>query len=130
VVRRARQNFPNLRLIVRAHSRTDLFEYMEMGVPAVRETFGSALEAAEEALRLLDFGPQAARRVIERFRRHDDEMLLKQMAVRQEEPQLISLNQQGRADLERLLTNELLTQVDQNDAAANQERREDKARGQ
>jgi hypothetical protein len=57
-------------------------------------------------------------------------MLLKQMAVRQEEPQLISLNQQGRADLERLLTNELLTQVDQNDAAANQERREDKARGQ
>jgi monovalent cation:proton antiporter-2 (CPA2) family protein len=129
-VQRARRNFPNLRLIVRAHSRTDAFEYMEMGVPAVRETFGSALEAAEEALRLLDFGPQAARRVVERFRRHDEEMLLKQMAVRQEETQLMALTQQGRRDLERLLGNELFAQVDQNDAAANEERREDEARGQ
>jgi monovalent cation:proton antiporter-2 (CPA2) family protein len=127
-VRRARQNFPNLRLVVRAHSRTDAFEYLEMGVPAVRETFGSALEAAEEALRLLDFGPQAARRVIERFRRHDEEMMLKQMSVRQEETQLMALNQQGRRDLERLLTSELLPPVDQNDAAADEQRRKDEAR--
>jgi ribosome-binding protein aMBF1 (putative translation factor) len=68
--------------------------------------------------------------VIERFRKHDEEMLLKQMAVRKEEKQLISLNQQGRRDLEQLLGNELFAQVDQNDAAANEERREDKARGQ
>ena len=126
-VRRARQNFPNLRLIVRAHSRSDLYEYMEMGVPAVRETFGSALDAAEEALRLLDFGPQAARRVVQQFRRHDEEMLLRQMSVRQEETQLMALNQQGRLDLEQLLTSELLPKVDQNDAGADRERREDKA---
>jgi len=129
VVKRARQRFPELRMIVRAHSRTDAFDYMEMGVPAIRETFGSALDAAEEALRSLDFGPHAARRVIERFRRHDEEMLLKQMAVRGQEAQLISLGQQGRVDLERLLTNELVAQVDQHDAPANQERRQDEARG-
>jgi len=119
-VKRARQNFPNLRLVVRAHSRSDAYEYLEMGVPAVRETFGSALEAAEEALRLLDFGPQAARRVIQRFRRHDEEMMLRQMSVRQEETQLMALNQQGRRDLEQLLTSELLPQVDRNDAAADE----------
>jgi glutathione-regulated potassium-efflux system ancillary protein KefC len=130
VVQRVRQRFPNLRLLVRAHSRTDAFEYMEMGVPAIRETFGSALDTAEEALRLLSYSPAAARRVIERFRKHDEEMLLKQMAVRQEETQLMALNQQGRRDLEQLLGNELLAQVDQNDAAANEERREDKTRGQ
>jgi monovalent cation:proton antiporter-2 (CPA2) family protein len=130
VVQRVRQRFPDLRLLVRAHSRTDAFEYMEMGVPAMRETFGSALDAAEEALRLLSYSPAAARRVIERFRKHDEEMLRKAMAVRGEETQLISLNQQGRRDLEQLLGNELLAQIDQNDAAANQERREDKARGQ
>jgi glutathione-regulated potassium-efflux system ancillary protein KefC len=128
-VRRARQNFPNLRLIVRAHSRTDAFEYLEMGVPAVRETFGSALEAAEEALRLLDFGPQAARRVVERFRRHDEEMLLRQMSVRQEETQLMALNQQGRLDLEQLLTSELLPAVDQDNAGADRERGKDETRG-
>jgi voltage-gated potassium channel Kch len=127
-VQRARQRFPDLRLLVRAHSRTDTFDYLEMGVPAIRETFGSALDAAEEALRLLDFAPQSAHRVIQRFRKHDEEMLLKQMAVRQEETQLIALGQQGRRDLERLLTNELAAPVDQNDAAANEERRGREAR--
>jgi len=129
-VQRARQHFPNLRLIVRAHSRTDAFDYLEMGVPAVRETFGSALDAAEEALRLLDFGPQAARRVVQQFRRHDEEMLLRQMAVRQEDAQLMAVSQQGRVDLERLLTNELLPQIDQNDAGADRGRREDEAQRQ
>jgi monovalent cation:proton antiporter-2 (CPA2) family protein len=129
VVQRARQRFPALRLLVRAHSRTDTFDYMEMGVPAVRETFGSALDAAEEALRMLDHSPAAAHRVIQRFRKHDEEMLLKQMAVRQEEAQLIALGQQGRRDLERLLTNELAAPVDQHDAAANQERGQHEARG-
>jgi monovalent cation:proton antiporter-2 (CPA2) family protein len=129
-VRRARLNFPNLRLVVRAHSRTDAFEYLELGVPAIRETFGSALDAAEEALRLLDFGPQAARRVIQRFRRHDEEMLLRQMAVRHEETQVMALNQQGRRDLEQLLTSELLPKIDQDDAAADEQRRKDKAGAQ
>ena len=127
-VRRARQNFPNLRLIVRAHSRSDAFEYMEMGVPAIRETFGSALDAAEAALRALDYGPAAAKRVVERFRRHDEEMLLRQMAVRQEETQLMALNQQGRVDLEQLLTSELLPKIDQDDAGADEKRRQDEAR--
>jgi len=130
LVKRVRQNFPNLRLIVRAHSRTDAFDYMEMGVPAVRETFGSALDAAEEALRLLDFGPQAARRVVQQFRRHDEEMLLRQMAVRQEETQLMALNQQGRVDLERLLTSELAPAVHQDDAAGDEKRGEQEARRQ
>jgi voltage-gated potassium channel Kch len=129
-VQRARQRFPNLRLIVRAHSRTDAFEYLEMGVPAVRETFGSALDAAEEALRLLDFGPQAARRVVQQFRRHDEEMLLRQMSVRQEETQLMALNQQGRVDLEQLLTSELLPKVDQDDAGADEKRGKDEAQRQ
>jgi monovalent cation:proton antiporter-2 (CPA2) family protein len=127
-VQRARQRFPELRLLVRAHSRSDTFDYLELGVPAIRETFGSALDAAEEALRLLDFAPQSAHRVIQRFRKHDEEMLLKQMAVRKEETQLIALGQQGRRDLEQLLTNELAAPVDQNDAAANEERRGREAR--
>ncbi len=40
-----------------------------MGVPAVREIFGSALDASEAALRALDYGPLVARRVVARFRR-------------------------------------------------------------
>jgi monovalent cation:proton antiporter-2 (CPA2) family protein len=108
LVHQVRARYPALKLIARAHSRSDAFEYAEMGVPAVRETFGSALDAAEAALRALDFGPMAARRVVTRFRRLDVESLVEQAPHRGEIKQLIALSQQGREDLERLLTSESL----------------------
>ncbi|MGH8707243.1 MAG: monovalent cation:proton antiporter-2 (CPA2) family protein [Burkholderiales bacterium] len=106
LVRQVRGRFPELKIIARAHSRSDAFEYLEMGIPSVRETFGSALDAAEAALRALDFGPMAARRVVTRFKRHDEEMLAQQSPHRGEIKQLIALQQQGREDLERLLASE------------------------
>src|SRR5688572_12119866 len=71
-VRQVRRRYPGLAIIARAHSRTDAYEYMDLGVPVVRETFGSALDAAELSLRALGLGPVAARRVVTQFRRHDD----------------------------------------------------------
>jgi monovalent cation:proton antiporter-2 (CPA2) family protein len=106
LVREVRSRHPALKIIARAHARSDAFEYADLGVPAVRETFGSALDAAEAALRALDFGPMAARRVVTRFRRHDEEMLAQQSPHRGEIKQLIALQQQGREDLERLLASE------------------------
>jgi monovalent cation:proton antiporter-2 (CPA2) family protein len=106
IVKTSRRHFRNLKLIVRAHSRSDAFEYHELGVPAVRETFGSALDASETALRALDFGPVAARRVVARFRRHDEEALAEQAAHRNDVKQLITMSQQGREDLQQLLAAE------------------------
>ena len=106
-VRQVRRRYPGLAIIARAHSRTDTYEYLDLGVPAVRETFGSALDAAELALRSLGFGPVAARRVVTQFRRHDDELLEQMAPHRREVRQLIEINQQGRLDLEKLLTAEL-----------------------
>ena len=106
-VRQVRRRYPGLAIIARAHSRSDGYEYMDLGVPAVRETFGSALDAAELALRALGHGPLAARRVVTQFRRHDEEMMERQAPHRAEVKQLIALNQQGRRDLERLLTAEI-----------------------
>jgi glutathione-regulated potassium-efflux system protein KefB len=107
VVKQVRRLYPHLALIARAHSRTDAYEYMELGVPAVREIFGSALDASEAALRALGHGPLAARRVVTQFRRHDEEMMERQAPHRGEVKQLIELSQQGRRDLERLLTAEI-----------------------
>jgi voltage-gated potassium channel Kch len=107
MVQQVRRRYPNLAVVARAHARTDAYEYMDLGVPAVRETFGSALDAAERALRLLGHGPAAAQRVIAQFRRHDEEMMELQAPHRGEVKQLIALNQQGRRDLEKLLTAEI-----------------------
>jgi monovalent cation:proton antiporter-2 (CPA2) family protein len=108
IVKTARRHFHHLKLIVRAKSRTDAFEYHEMDVPAVRETFGSALDASELALRALDMGPVAARRVVSRFRRHDEELLAEQAPHRNEVKKLVAVSLQGRQDLDQLLAREAL----------------------
>jgi len=108
IVKLVRRHFHHLKLIVRARSRTDAFEYHEMGVTAVRETFGSALDAAEHALRALDMGPVAARRVVARFRRHDEELLAEQAPHRNEVKKLVAVSLQGRRDLDQLLASEAL----------------------
>jgi monovalent cation:proton antiporter-2 (CPA2) family protein len=125
-VKEVRRRYPGLAIIARAHSRTDAFEYLDLGVPAVRETFGSALDAAEAALRSLGHGPVAARRVITQFRRHDEEMMERQAPMRGEVKQLIALNQQGRSDLEKLLTAE----IHQRDAGGDERRGEGEARAE
>ena len=108
IVRLARRHFHHLKLVVRARSRSDAFEYHELGVPAVRETFGAALDAAEAALRALDFGPVAAHRVVTRFRRHDEELLAEQAPHRNEVKKLVAVTLQGRQDIEQLLGSEAL----------------------
>jgi len=106
IVTEARRHFRHLKVITRAYSRTDAFEYADMGVPAVRETFGSALDTAEIALQDLGYGKVAARRVITSFRRHDEQALLEQAKHRKDTKKLITIAQQNRQDLERLLATE------------------------
>ena len=96
-VKQVRRRYPPLPIIVRAHGRSDAYDYMDIGVPAVREMFGSALDAARPALRSLGHGPVAARRVITQFRRHDEELMELQAPLRGEVKQLIALNQQAGA---------------------------------
>jgi monovalent cation:proton antiporter-2 (CPA2) family protein len=106
IVRMARERYPALKLLARAHSRTDAFEYVDMGVPSVRETFGSALLAAEAALRALGFSAHAAHRIAQQFRRHDEQQLAQLATHRKDVKKLIALNEQGRQDLAQLLTEE------------------------
>lgn len=77
-----------------------------MDVPAVRETFGSALDAAEIALQDLGYAKIAARRVVTSFRRHDEQGLAQQATHRKDTKKLITLAQQNRQDLEQLLATE------------------------
>jgi voltage-gated potassium channel Kch len=106
IVKTCRRHFRHLKLVARARSRSEAFEFHEMGVPVVRETFGSALDASELSLRALDFGPVAARRVVARFRRHDEELLAAQAPHRNEVKKLVAVSLQGRQDLDQLLASE------------------------
>jgi glutathione-regulated potassium-efflux system protein KefB len=105
-VKRVRGRFPQLALVVRARSRTDAYEYVELGVPSVRETFGAALDAAEQALALLGRSAEDARRAAEEFRRYDEAALVRSAPYRQDVNQLIALSLKERENLEQLLASE------------------------
>jgi voltage-gated potassium channel Kch len=106
LVKRVRQRYPALQLMVRAHSRTDAYEYAELGVPVVREVFASALEAASKLLVALSYEPDNAQRIIERFREYDERQIAESAPHRHDVKKLIALSEQGRRDIAQLLAGE------------------------
>ena len=105
-VKRARERFPNLQIIVRAHSRTDAYEYVALGVPSVRETYGSALDAASGALQVLGRSVDEARQAVQQFRTFDEQRLVALAPHRLDEQKLIDFARKERENLNQLLTNE------------------------
>ena len=123
LVKRVRVRFPNVPLLVRAHSRTDAYEYAELGVPAVREMFASALDAASQLLLRLGYAPDNVRRVVQRFREYDERQIGEQAPHRKDTKKLIELTEQGRRDIAQLLAADLArAPVDEADAGAEAQR--------
>jgi glutathione-regulated potassium-efflux system protein KefB len=123
MVKRVRSRFPQLRLLVRAHSRTDAYEYAEMGVPAIRELFGGALDAATELLMALGYQRANAERIVQRFRAYDEQQLAEAAPHRKNLEKLIELSEQGRRDIAQLMAEDvrLAPQVDEHDARRDQD---------
>ena len=95
-----------LALVVRAHARTDAYEYAELGVPAVREMFASALDATLQVLIDLGYERNDALRIVQRFREYDERQLAENAPHRHDEKKLIALSEQGRRDIAQLLAAE------------------------
>jgi voltage-gated potassium channel Kch len=123
MVKRVRQRFPGLALVARARSRTDAYEYAALGVPAIREVFGSALEAALRTLAVLGYEKQSAGRIVQRFKDYDEDQLQRNAAHRNDMTKLIALSEQGRRDIAQLLAAEARSapEIDQGDARGDED---------
>jgi len=121
-VKRVRQRFPNLEIIARARSRTEAYEYAEMGVPSIREVFGSALFAAERILGTLGFGEAEVARIVGRFREYDEAQIPLGAPHRKDVKKLVALSEQGRRDIAQLLATEAgsAPKIDEDDAERDQ----------
>lgn len=106
IVELARAHFPALQLIVRARGRTDAYVLAEQGVPHFRETFHAAVAAGECALGVLGYGRHTAHRLARRFRRYDEQQVVRHSAHRNDIKRLIAVSQQSREDLAALLQTE------------------------
>ena len=104
--RYVREHYPQVRMLARVRNRTHAFDYIDLDIGAVRETFFSSLRLGEMTLRELGFGPLQAHRTVRRFRRHDEAMLRESHPLRHDLQQMVAHSHRSREDLARLLRQE------------------------
>ena len=105
--RYVREHYPQVRLLARVRNRTHAFDFMDLDIEAVRETFFSSLRLGEMTLRELGFGPLQAHRAVRRFRKHDEAMLRESHPLRHDMQQMVAHSNRSRKDLAELLQQEL-----------------------
>ena len=104
-----RKSFPHLKIFARARNRGHVFEYMSLGVEKIkRETFDSSVFFVKDLLIEMGYEPTLATRIIDKFRAHDEIMIKKQFLVRDDDPSMLSLSQQGVEQLAKVLSEESL----------------------
>jgi len=98
-----RKHYPHLKIYARARNRAHAYRLMDLGVDKVmRETFLSSVELARDVLVGLGHSIADADEAARLFRRHDEELLVRQHAIYDDEAQLIAAARAGAAELERL----------------------------
>lgn len=95
--------WPDVRVVVRARSRSDAFMLRDLDLQPVRETFYSSLEAARQALIAIGEPASTAAKIIRQFEKHDIEQLEATRQIRHDRQALSSAMAQGRQDLQTLL---------------------------
>ncbi len=98
-----RRHFPNLRIYAVAVDRNHAMHLMDLGIQKViRRSYFSSLEMSR--LLLMDMGDSEARatETLRKFRKHDEETLLKQQAVFRDEQKLIQTSKDAARELEQL----------------------------
>jgi glutathione-regulated potassium-efflux system ancillary protein KefC len=104
--RYVRKHYPQVRILARARNRTHAFDYMDLNIDAVRETFFSALRLGEKSLVELGFGSLQAHRAIRKFRKHDEARLRESHPVRHDIKKMVEHSHRSREDLAQLLQRE------------------------
>ena len=104
--RLVKERWPEVPIVARVRSRTDAFDFRDIGLDPIRETFHSSLEAARQALQALGESAASAAKIIRHFERHDLEQLERTRKVRHDQKAILSITEQGRQDLKALLEEE------------------------
>jgi len=99
-----RDRFPHMKIFARARNRQHAYELLDLGLHKVkRETVDSSINFTGELLVEMGFAKDQARRIVERFRDHDETLLREQYKNRHDEKTLISVSKKAVEQLEQVL---------------------------
>lgn len=108
MIHAVRMQFPDIKILARAYDRTHAYGLIHAGADFIaRETFGSALVMGEEALRLLGHSEVRAKRLSEKFDKHDTQGMHKLSEVWGDDHEYGLLIRQNLEELERVLQDDV-----------------------
>jgi glutathione-regulated potassium-efflux system ancillary protein KefC len=98
-----RQHFPHLTIFARARNRQHAYRLLNMGIKHVmRETWVSSLEMTAEVLEELGLTYSDIHKTLERFRKHDEDLLMAAYPYHKDEKKLAEMAALARKELESL----------------------------
>ncbi|MCV4287958.1 monovalent cation:proton antiporter-2 (CPA2) family protein [Pseudomonas capsici] len=97
-----RKLYPDMKIIARARNRQHVHRLIDVGAQAVRETFYSSLEMSRQTLLGLGLSQAQADARIDRFKRHDEQVLAAQHLVYDDEAKLLQTAREARKELAQL----------------------------
>ncbi|HEY8219304.1 MAG TPA: monovalent cation:proton antiporter-2 (CPA2) family protein [Methylobacter sp.] len=108
IVRLAKAEFPRLKIFARARNRRHAYELSKAGVDYYkREVFDSSLEMAQQILVSLGKNDSDAHSKAIKFKQHDEATLKASFDFFDDEPEMVSFMRTQRAELERILQNDI-----------------------
>ncbi len=103
------EQFPKLKILARARNRDHAFQLRDLGISFIkRETFDAAVELSKEMLVELGYKRDHADRLTDKFKLHDESMLIEQHLIRHDEKQMISVSRQGAEQLTQVLNDDIV----------------------
>src|SRR5882762_3480906 len=110
-----RQHFPHLKIFARARNRQHAFRLMDLGVRyIIRETLVSSLEMSVQVLESLGLSKSKAVETVHQFRVHDEAVMAKQHAVKDDEKKFLQTSRESAEQLLHLFE----TDTDQSEESA------------
>ena len=103
-----RLHFPDVHLVVRAHNRFSIDQFQQQGVnDVVRELMGGSLDATNLVLQAYGFSQTESDRLVNTFRRHDEEVLAQSPGQSADIKDRIDHNKYSREQLASLFQSDL-----------------------
>ena len=103
-----RENYPQIPIYARAYNRLHCYKLLDLGIKVLhRDTFYSSLKLSTEILIGLGFSREDAEQTVDTFRKHDEELLLRQHSIYQDEAALIESVVKSRIELHSLFEEDI-----------------------
>ncbi|SFI38456.1 glutathione-regulated potassium-efflux system ancillary protein KefC [Collimonas sp. OK307] len=113
LVAAVRRVVPDLPIIARARNVSHYFDLMDLGVTVIeRETFESALQLGQQALRKMGFGAYRARQAAMKFRNHNLQTLHDMYPHQKDQKELVSIAKKAREELEEMFAHDRILRED------------------